>query len=413
VRKGFVIRAVTTFVLLKADCCWGQRQLSLREAVDEALRSRASLKAQAERISAAQGLRKQAGVLANPEFQFQNENLRPGQTYTRDVDTLAMINQPLDLLGKRKQRMAVASEGVVHAQADYQLARWQVVQQVKAAYWAALGSQKIRDVLKTTAANFQRIVGYHSAQLSVGAIAEQDFLRVRLEGERLQISADLALIDANRLLGELLKEMGETSFTELVFTESLAFESEVKPLGIEEVLYRHTEIRAAQAAVEEAQANARLQDVLARPDLNATYGYKRTQLPDTVTGVNTAIVSLRVTLPITDKNQGNRIAAEAEVRRQEQVLAATEAEVRADYFAALQEYELRRAEFRNALVPLREHAAEIAEVATAAYAEGGTDLLRLLDAERARLDAELAWTRGMVDYRQSIVALEAAEGIVE
>ena len=134
-------------------------------------------------------------------------------------------------------------------------------------------------------------------------------------------------------------------------------------------------------------------------------------MPDTLTGVNTAIVSLRITLPTTDKNQGNRIAAEAEVRRQQQLLAAAEAEVRADYDGALQEYELRRAEFLNALQPLREHAANISAIAAAAYAEGGTDLLRLLDAERARLDAELAWARGMVEYRQSIVRLEAAEGV--
>ena len=53
--------------------------------------------AEAERMSSAEGLRKQAGLFPNPEFQFQNENLRPGQTYTRDVDTLAMISQQLDV----------------------------------------------------------------------------------------------------------------------------------------------------------------------------------------------------------------------------------------------------------------------------------------------------------------------------
>ena len=145
--------------------------------------------------------------------------------------------------------------------------------------------------------------------------------------------------------------------------------------------------------------------------MNVTYGYKRTQLPDALDGVNTAIVSLRVTLPTTDKNQGNRLAAAAEVRRQEQLLAAAEAEVRAEYAGAVQEYQLRRTEFLSALQPLREHAANISSIAAAAYAEGGTDLLRLIDAERARLDAELAWARGMVDYRQSIVRLEAAEGV--
>src|SRR6202035_5873602 len=102
----------------------------------------------------------------NPEFQFQNENLRPGMTYGRDVDTLATISQPLDVLGKRKQRIAAAGAGVVRGQADYRLARWQVAQRVKLAYWAARGSQEIQDVLKTTADNLQKVVDYHFAQLN-------------------------------------------------------------------------------------------------------------------------------------------------------------------------------------------------------------------------------------------------------
>jgi cobalt-zinc-cadmium efflux system outer membrane protein len=398
-------------VALLAFRCRAQVPLSLQDAIDKALAVRASLKAEAERVSIAEGIRRQAALLPNPEFQFQNENLRPGQTYGRDVDTLAMINQPLDVLGKRRQRIALAGEGVLRAQAETELARWQVAQQVKLAYWTSLGSQEVQRVLTTTVGNFQKIIDYHAAQFSAGAIAEQDVLRVRLEGERLKITADLAAIEVNRSRLELLREMGQTDFTDVVLTEKLEPEASFVPPGIEQALAQRIEIRVARAALEQAKANARLQEVAARPDLNVTAGYKRTQLPDTTAGVNTAIVSLRITLPITDKNQGNRITADAEVRRHEQLLAAAEAEVKTDYAKALQEYEARRAELLNALQPLRQHAAEIAAIATAAYAEGGTDLLRLLDAERARLDAEVTWARGMVDYRQSMVKLEAAEGV--
>src|SRR5580658_10456930 len=223
--------------------CRAQPQLSLKDAVDKALQSRASLKADVERVASAEGLKKQAGLFPNPEFQFQNENLRPGQTYTRDVDTLAMINQQLDVLGKRKQRVALAGEGVVRTQAEYELARWQVAQRVKLAYWATRGSQEIRDVLTTTIGNFQKIIDYHAAQLSVGAIAEQDLLRVRLEGERLKISADLAVIEATRSRAELLKVMGQTDFSEVVLTEPLALDSQVTPLSIEEVLAQRIEIK--------------------------------------------------------------------------------------------------------------------------------------------------------------------------
>ncbi len=307
----------------------------------------------------------------------------------------------------------MASQGVIRTQAEYELARWQLVHRVKLAYWAARGSQEIVGVLKTTVDNFQKIIDYHSAQLSVGAIAEQDLLRVRLEGERLKIAADLASIEASGSRADLVRAMGQTDFSEMVLTEPLGVDSQVAPLSIEEVLGQRIEIRLARAGLEQAKANAKLQDVSARPEFNALAGYKRTQLPDTTNGVNTAIVTLRITLPTVDKNQGNRIAAEADVRRQEQLLAAAETDVRADYYGALQEYQLRRDEFLNALQPLREHAATIAGIAAAAYAEGGTDLLRLLDAERTRLDAELAWARGMVEYRQSIARLEAAEGIIQ
>ena len=90
-----------------------QQALSLREAVDKALASRPSLKAEAERVGVAEGMRQQAGALPNPEFQFQNENLRPGQTYSRDVDTLAYVVQPLDVLGKRGRRVDAAQQTVV------------------------------------------------------------------------------------------------------------------------------------------------------------------------------------------------------------------------------------------------------------------------------------------------------------
>lgn len=391
--------------------CRAQTKLSLDEAVSKALQARASLRAESERVAAARGLKQQAGLLPNPEFQFSNENLRPGQTYAQDVDTLAYITQPLDILGKRKQRIAVAQGGVNLGQAEYEMARLQIVHRVKLAYWAARGAQETRDLLRASVKNFAEIVDYHSARLQVGMISEQDFLRVRLESERLQIAANLSAIEATRARVQLLKEMGQTDFSELVLTDPL--EASGTPLGaveLPQVLARRVEMRVATAAVEEAESKARLEEVSARPDLNLIYGYKRTQLPDTGTGTNTAIAGVQITLPTTNRNQGNRAAASAELRRQEQLLAATEADVRADYFSARQEYELRHTEVLSTLEPLREHAKNIAEIAQGAYAQGGTDLLRLLDAQKARLDAELAYVQGMVAYQQSVANLQAAEG---
>ena len=72
---------------------------------------------------------------------------------------------------------------------------------------------------------------------------------------------------------------------------------------------------------------------------------------------------------------------------------------------------MRRTEVADTLRQLREHARTISGIAQAAYQQGGLDLLRLLDAERSRLDAEMAWVEGMVTFQHSLVNLEAAQGV--
>ena len=98
--------------------------------------------------------------------------------------------------------------------------------------------------------------------------------------------------------------MGKTDFSEITLTEPLTLDRTIQPIGVDQALAQRFEIKAARAALEEAEASAKLQDVAARPDLNLTYGYKRTQLPDALSGVNTAIVSLRITLAHNGQESG-------------------------------------------------------------------------------------------------------------
>ena len=56
-------------------------------------------------------------------------------------------------------------------------------------------------------------------------------------------------------------------------------------------------------------------------------------------------------------------------------------------------------------------AVEISEISRAAYQAGGLDLVRLLDAERARVDAELSYVRALESYHLSVVDLNYTEGM--
>lgn len=390
--------------------CTAQVPLTLKEAVDTALRSRPSLKAAGARVDAAEGVQRQAGLWPNPQLEFTNENLRAGQTYGRDVDTLAVVTQPLDVLGKRGGRVDAARETVARTTEELNQARRAVAHEVALAYWAARGAQERRDLLRASAADFQQIVAYHTARFSEGALSEQDLLRVRLENEQIEVAVRLAETEAADARIALLTAIGLPPDQTVTLTEPLDREISVAARAVDEALAARSDIRVARAGVEEAEANQHLQDVLARPDLAAIYGYKRTLLPDAITGVNTAVAGIRLTIPLFDRNQGNRERAAAQLTEEQQRLRETESQARGDLARARQTYEARRQQVREVLAPLREHAASIASIARAAYEQGGVELLRLLDAERARLDAEQAWVNGMVQYQQSVVNLEFAQG---
>ncbi|MCC7340126.1 MAG: TolC family protein, partial [Bryobacterales bacterium] len=60
---------------------------------------------------------------------------------------------------------------------------------------------------------------------------------------------------------------------------------------------------------------------------------------------------------------------------------------------------------------LRRQAMETASIAEAAYREGGADLLRLLDAQRVRIEAQQTYVEARVNYELAIVDLEQALGI--
>lgn len=123
------------------------------------------------------------------------------------------------------------------------------------------------------------------------------------------------------------------------------------------------------------------------------------------------LAGVQVDLPFRNRNQGNVESATADVRAAEANLAATEAIVRAEVAAAQVEYEMRRRQVREFLGRFRAQAAESSKIAQAAYRLGGADLLRLLDAERLRIDVDVLNYRAMMEYRQSIVALRTALGM--
>ncbi|MBI3645913.1 MAG: TolC family protein [Acidobacteriales bacterium] len=397
--------AIAAMILLPSLCA-GQIPLGLDQAIAIALSQRPELKAAAARIESAEQLRRQSGLFPNPRFIFQSENIRASDfNYGQDADTFAYASQVIETSGRRKNRIAVAQGAANRSELEAQLGRRDIAEMVRDVYWSALAAEVTRSLYDENLQFFDQILQYHEARLKEGKVAEVDVLRVRLESGRLRAAADNARLDAERAQLELARELGTPSGGPWKLTEDIGQLETPRTAQKSSIGEPRPEGRLAELAVAQAHSVLGLERANGRPDLDALFGYKRTG------GLNTAIAGLQFNIPIFNRNQGARAAAAANVRAAEQDLAATHAVLETDLSLARKQYGARREQVESIFRPLRDQAVEISDISRAAYREGGLDLLRLLDAERLRVDAQISLVRALNEFHRSVTALERAEGV--
>lgn len=383
--------------------------LSLQKAVDQALQGHPALAVSGGRIEVARGLSRQAGLRPNPRLHYQTENwqpnARPGFSPSRDVDNFLYLGQLFETGSKRERRSEYAAAAVARSELEREVLRRQIANRVKAAYWSAAAAQRISELLQENGRYFQQIIEFHETRVKEGAAPEADLIKVQLEGERLKIAANTAGLEARRSQVRLLQEMGRSEFPEISLSDAPDPMAKPPVVDISQALENRPEVRLAQQATELATAHLRLQEAGARPDIDVTFGYKRTS------GFNTLMGSLEIPLPIANRNEGNIAAATAEIREAESQLAAATAIVKAEVAAAQTEVDVRRRQVVDVFPELLRKARESADIALAAYREGGVDLLRLLDAERSRNEVQVLYQQTLAEYEQSLVALDAALGV--
>lgn len=382
--------------------------LSPEMAVQLALDRHSTLQAASSRIVAADALRLQAGLKPNPRLFLQSENTRfggaPPFQFSQDVDNFAYASQVFELGHKRERRIELAEEATKSRQMELETLRVQVASRVLGAYWAAVGAQQLEASLKESLVNLERSVQYHRDRVQQGSLPEADLIRVQLEYQQVAITVDNTRQEARRLLSLLHREMGVEEDSQVTLTGDLGATPQIAVDAIEEALESRPDIRLARQAVQQASANVKLQSANAVPDPEALFGYKRTA------GLNTMIAGLQINLPFRNRNQGAIAAATAEQTGANAMLRGAQIAARTEIATALNEYRQKQRVVEQLLPALRSQAQETSRIAQAVYREGASDLLRLIDAERTRLQAESLYIRTLTEYRQSAIALQTALG---
>jgi cobalt-zinc-cadmium efflux system outer membrane protein len=384
-----------------------QTPLSLGDAVSFALSHRAEIRAAADRTAAAEDQRKQAGLIPNPRIFLQSEDLRGSHfNFWQDSETFAYAGETLETSGRRAGRIATATQGLEGSRLRAEQVRLEIALKVRQTYWRALAAQFLARLYSEDGNYFRQIIAYHEARFHEGKLAEVDLLRVRLEGERVHAAEARAQLESDRARLDLQREMAQRDGADWKLTEPFEVldPPDPAPPGVDPVLQR-VEGQAAHQAIAAARASVQLQRANGRTDLEIVGGYKRNL------GDDTALVGLQWNLPIFDRNQGAVAAAVADNRAAEEDYAAVRQQLAAQLSIAQREYELDREQYLDTFKPLRDQAVQISDITRAAYHEGGLDLVRLIDAERVRIEAEVSWVEALESYHQSVVTLDYAEGV--
>lgn len=394
-------------------CCpafaFAHQALTLDGAVQIALESHPLVASGRESIAAARGLERQARLTFNPRLNIQVENLRIPRSepflYGRETDNFAFLQQTFETAGKRSLRGDVAAQQIRRNELELAILERNIRLRVTEAWWRAMAAQRARDLIVETLKTFEQTVEYHRVRVKEGAMAEADLIRVQVEAGRFSLAANEAELEASQARIGLFREMGRTSFPEVRLEGRLeppASDPVWPPL--DQALSRRPEIQLARTLLDQANARTRLEEANARPNFDILGGYKRTN------GFDTALAGLQFDLPFRNRNQGNIEAASAEARAARANLAAAEALVEAETRAARADFETRRQQVRDYLPRLLLQAGETARIARGAYRLGGAELLRLLDAERLRLEIELLHARALAEYLRSVARYRFALG---
>ncbi len=384
----------------------GASVLTLQEAVELARRSHPLAQAAGGRRQVVEGRARNDAMFPNPLIEVRRENVR--SPIARDEFVTATL--PVDLTGRRFALRAASSRAAVRGAADSTIAVRQVEFEAARAWVRHALLRGLSEVAHDQRIALERIAEFDGKRFAEGAIAEAAALRGRLEADRARLTAAQAAGDAARAQADFVRAIGGApaggtipSAGPLPSLVALAAFGEESTF-VARALSQRPELAGARAALRETELRERAEGLGVLPDVGIQAGYKGTG------GYQTALLGVAFALPVMNWNGGARERAAGERRIAEAELRDLEAKVRAEASAAW--HMLREMTVAIAAIgpDLDARAAIVSTSAEAAYREGATTQLEVLEAQRARAEARATALRATADLLLARLELNRAVG---
>ena len=330
----------------------------------------------------------------------------------------AMVQYPIDwfLFGKRAAAVASASAGVSVSEADYADLVRKRVTETALAFYDLLEAKALLDVARQDLENIQRVESVTKKAVDNGGRPQVELNRIRLEllgTRRTNREAESTLVGGKAKLRALLGGMAPGGDIDVSGTLDGRFTPPSQPLeeAVAEAVQNRPDIESLRRKVLKSEADILVQQRAARPEVKPQFDVGH-QYQHSLGSPDASMwgVGVEVSVPLFDRNQGNRAKAISAAAQSEHDLQAALLDLRAEIEQAVQSLSTAQQNAASVAQEELQLAAQVRDAIGKAYAAGGRPLLDVLDAQRNYRETYKTYITSRADYWRALYRYQSALG---
>ncbi|MGB9233461.1 MAG: TolC family protein [Terriglobales bacterium] len=323
------------------------------------------------------------------------------------------ISQLFERRNKRHLRLESAKKGTAMAESSHADLERTLLFNLRSAFVSALQAKAVLQLAKDNLAYWDHILEISRVRFQAGDMAQIDL--DRLELQRVQYESDLQTAEVNLRTAkiQLLTLVNDRSPIEQFdvtgaydFNDQLQPRDEFRKIAVD----TRPDLRAAVQAVDKAQTEHKLAIANGSTDPTLAGWYTHNSSTNNPFARDTIGVSVSIPLRIFDRNQGEKLRTELDIKRSEKLRDAAEAQVLSDVDSGY-------ATVDSTLILLRAYRAKYLEMSIRvrdtvlfSYQHGGASLLDFLNAEGDYRSVQLNYVNLVGSYLTAAAQLNMAVG---
>ena len=314
---------------------------------------------------------------------------------------------------KRELRLESARKATLIAESSHADLERTLLFSLRGAFVSTLQAKAVLQLAKDNLVYYDQVLDISRTRFSAGDIAQIDL--DRLELQRVQYESDLQTAEENLETAkiQLLTLLNDrTPIAQLDVTGLYDFNDQLMPRDEFRKIALDTrpDLKAAIETVDKAQTDHKLAVANGSTDPTLSAWYTHNSSTNNPFGINTAGVSVSIPLRIFDRNQGEKLRTQLDIRRSERLRDAAEAQVYSDVDSSYATLDSNLILLRPYKAKYLQQSVRVRDTITFSYQHGGASLLDFLNAEAEYRTVQLAYVNLVGSYLTAAAQLNMAVG---